>query len=165
MTEMEMREAALRIICEYFNVPTAEILGKKKNKASCKPRHAVMFYFKNLLKMQWSEIGRYLGKNHSTVMHGHEQWKKDLRDGSYMDLDIKIKTTLSGFKPAPGSEEDFKSMERKVATYERFLTQMLGNAAMASVHKDIQSMLTDERRRPVIVAEPAKQEDVCTPSK
>lgn len=149
MTEFEKIGALLAIICKYFNISTTEVLGKKKDKAICKPRQALMFYLKNLLKLQWSEIGRYLGRDHSTVIHGHKQWSIDIKEGRYLDLNNKIKEAIADFKPAPGTEAEFKQLERKIAAYEYLMNQLLSNPAISSVHADIKGVLVDERRKPV----------------
>ena len=55
------------------DVSTAEIMSRDRHFKVATARQLVYWYLFNVCKMTWSEIGRAMGKHHTTIMYGAEQ--------------------------------------------------------------------------------------------
>jgi chromosomal replication initiator protein len=85
-------ELIIREVNRYFRIPIEELLGKKRNKEIVLPRQITMYLLRTEANISYPEIGRIMGgKDHSTIMHGHDKIEAALTDP-------KIKTDLSYIK-------------------------------------------------------------------
>ncbi len=58
------------IVAEHFNITRSDILSKKRNAEIAQPRQIVMYLCRDVLDLPYKAIGKVLGRDHSTVMHG-----------------------------------------------------------------------------------------------
>lgn len=81
--------AVIRIVSEKYNVTDTDIRGKSREKELIRPRFIVFTLLKKL-GLSYSEIGRYMNRDHTTVMYGiktaKSRWPVEI---SSLELDIK----------------------------------------------------------------------------
>jgi len=58
------------IVAEHFNITRGDIMSKKRNAEIAQPRQIVMYLCRDILDIPYKQIGKVLGRDHSTVMHG-----------------------------------------------------------------------------------------------
>lgn len=63
--------------CEHFSITKREIIHKKRSQRIALIRQAVYYVMRHRLGMSWSEIGRVLDRDHTSVMHG-ARWIQEL---------------------------------------------------------------------------------------
>jgi chromosomal replication initiation ATPase DnaA len=71
--DMEVRDVVKRICDELGNVTVDEVLSKSRVYRIAIARQLVMWYMVRCLRMTLSDVGRLLGKNHTTIGYGVEQ--------------------------------------------------------------------------------------------
>lgn len=60
--------------CRYFNVPKADVVGKKKNKEVVEPRQIAIYLITELMTIPLTSIGELFGgREHTTVMHARDK--------------------------------------------------------------------------------------------
>ena len=59
----------LRAVAEVFNVTTCDIIGRSKSHMFTRPRHAAAYLMHIQTRMSLSEIGRRMGRDHTTTMN------------------------------------------------------------------------------------------------
>ena len=87
--EMISAETIMDVVCEYFNVSKADLIGKKKNKEIVEPRQICMYLITEFLTTPLKEIGNIFGgRDHTTVIFARdkiaEQCNLDTRIGLYV---------------------------------------------------------------------------------
>jgi len=87
--EMISADAIIDVVCEYFNVSKADLIGKKKNKEIVEPRQICMYLITEFLTTPLKEIGNIFGgRDHTTVIFARdkiaEQCNLDTRIGLYV---------------------------------------------------------------------------------
>lgn len=60
-------------VAETFGFAVEDILGDSRSKPIVKTRQVAMFCCREFLGMTYPEIGKTMGRDHSTVMHGCKQ--------------------------------------------------------------------------------------------
>lgn len=63
-------DSIIDIVAEHFGISRADILSKKRNAEIAQPRQIVMYLCRDVLDLPYKSIGKSLGRDHSTVMHG-----------------------------------------------------------------------------------------------
>lgn len=63
-------DTIIDIVAEHFGITRADILSKKRNAEIAQPRQIVMYLCRDVLDLPYKSIGKSLGRDHSTVMHG-----------------------------------------------------------------------------------------------
>lgn len=71
-------ERIIKITAEHFNINTADLSSSKRSRDIAYPRQIIMYLCRDMIDIPLQQIGKYLGKDHTTVMHGYEKIKKDL---------------------------------------------------------------------------------------
>jgi hypothetical protein len=67
--------------CSHFLVSTAAVIGVGRSATLTRPRQIAMFLAREHCGMTLPQIGRRLGKDHTTVMHGHRKISYRIADG------------------------------------------------------------------------------------
>lgn len=79
----------LKAVCNYYSVTQADVKGKRRTKEFVIPRQVAMYLMYELTGTPYMSIGELLGgRDHSTVMHGHEKIKTGLEASSKVREDI-----------------------------------------------------------------------------
>ena len=58
------------VVCEQYGVPREILLGKSRLRVYSRPRQMAMYLLRHLTRKSYPDIGRVMGKDHTTVLHG-----------------------------------------------------------------------------------------------
>lgn len=88
-------EDIISIVCEHYNVTEQSVKGKTRKHEIVLPRQIIMYLADKYIRMPSARIGRYMGRDHSTVQHSIQtvvdRIKKDMDFRSSMiDLEQKF---------------------------------------------------------------------------
>ena len=73
-------ELIIEVVSEHFNVPVAELKGKKRNAEIVLPRQIVMYLCRNMTDTPLKSIGALLGgKDHASISHGVKKIEQDMK--------------------------------------------------------------------------------------
>jgi len=67
----------LKAVCEVFEVSKEELLSKRRYKELIKPRHVFYYLAHSLTDKSLVGIGRYLDKDHTTIMYGADKIRNE----------------------------------------------------------------------------------------
>ncbi len=71
-------EDVIQLISEFYNIPKTEIMGKKQKKELTHARHVAMYIMKNIYAMKVTEIAKFFGRDHTTVLNAIQKIEKRL---------------------------------------------------------------------------------------
>ena len=92
-------ELIMNVVAEHFNVSAADISSSKRNSEFVLPRQIFMYLCRELIDIPYKSIGNLLGKkDHSTVMHGVDKIKKEIKEND--DLRNKVDIIKKKINPA-----------------------------------------------------------------
>ena len=80
------------VVCEHFNVKPEDIRSKKRNEEIVIPRQVFMYISTNFSDYPSTKIGEFIGKDHSTILHGSD------KIDSYMENDENIRNKVDIIK-------------------------------------------------------------------
>jgi len=80
------------VVCKYYNVVRADLLGRKKNKEIVDPRMICMYLMTELLDIPLTSIGKIFSRDHTTVIHARDKITDGIRKNS------KLKTTINDLR-------------------------------------------------------------------
>lgn len=60
----------LRRVCSVFDVEKSDILRDVRHREAVRARWVAMYAIQHILGYSYPQIGRIMGKDHTTVMHG-----------------------------------------------------------------------------------------------
>lgn len=84
-------ELIIDIVSEHFNIPIAELKGKKRNAEIVLPRQIVMYLCRSLTDTPLKTIGAILGgKDHASVNHGVKKIEKELKTDEALNNTVNI---------------------------------------------------------------------------
>ena len=64
----------INTVCQFYNIPKSELLGKKKNKELVEPRQICIYLINELMSVPLVTIGQAVGgRDHTTVMHARDK--------------------------------------------------------------------------------------------
>ena len=73
-------ELIIEVVSDHFNVPAAELKGKKRNAEIVLPRQIVMYLCRKMTETPLKTIGLILGgKDHASVSHGVKKIEHDIK--------------------------------------------------------------------------------------
>jgi len=78
-------------VADYYQLKVVEIKGGRRLRSVALPRQMVMYLLKKELQIPYKEIGRILGgRDHTTIMHGHDKVSKLLAKSEQLRVDITM---------------------------------------------------------------------------
>ena len=84
-------ELIMDVVSEHFNVPVAELKGKKRNAEIVLPRQIVMYLCRNMTDTPLKSIGALLGgKDHASISHGVKKIEQDMKTDEALNNTINI---------------------------------------------------------------------------
>lgn len=84
-------ELIIDVVSEHFNVPVAEIKGKKRNAEIVLPRQIVMYLCRCMTDTPLKAIGAILGgKDHASISHGVKKIEHDITTDEALNNTINI---------------------------------------------------------------------------
>lgn len=69
-------ELILEETASFYNIEADKILGNTKTKDIILPRQIAMYLIRDLTELSFPEIGRFMGRDHTTVMHSIKKIEK-----------------------------------------------------------------------------------------
>lgn len=82
----------LDVVCEHLSVKPEDIKSKKRNEDIVIPRQIVMYLCSEYTDYSSTKIGEFLGKDHSTVLHGVQKLKDDIENDDILRGKVEIIT-------------------------------------------------------------------------
>jgi chromosomal replication initiator protein len=83
-------ENIIKIICDYYKSDTKLVKSKTRKSDVIKPRQVSIYFLRKKLKMSFPLIGKILGgRDHTTIIHGFNKVKKDLKNDPILKQDIE----------------------------------------------------------------------------
>lgn len=77
-------------ISNYYDIPIDDIKSKKRNSDIVKARHVYFYLSKKLTNNILYKIGNIVNRDHSTVLHGYNMIKWDIKIYKDLQKDIEI---------------------------------------------------------------------------
>ncbi len=68
----------VQVIAQHYQVLASDLLGPRRHKEFVHPRQVMMYLLRHELNYSFPKIGRELGKDHTTIMHGVEKIEREL---------------------------------------------------------------------------------------
>lgn len=86
-----------KAVGKYYNVSREDLLGKRRTQSIAFPRQVAMYLCREMTSESFPKIGKeFGGKDHTTVMYGHEKIEKQLQEDENLRIAIdEIKQSLS----------------------------------------------------------------------
>lgn len=78
------------IVSNYYQIPTEDLLGPRRHKEFVHPRQVMMYLLRNELEYSFPKIGRELGKDHTTVMHGVSKIEREIPSNATLQQEISL---------------------------------------------------------------------------
>ncbi len=84
-------ELIMDVVSEHFNIPVAELKGKKRNVEIVLPRQIVMYLCRTMTDTALKTIGIILGgKDHASVSHGVKKIEHDMKVNEALNNTVNI---------------------------------------------------------------------------
>ena len=84
-------ELIIEVVSDHFNVPAAELKGKKRNAENVLPRQIVMYLCRKMTDTPLKTIGLILGgKDHASVSHGVKKIEHDVKTDEALNNTVNI---------------------------------------------------------------------------
>ena len=84
-------ELIIEVVSDHFNVPAAELKGKKRNAEIVLPRQIVMYLCRKMTDTTLKTIGLILGgKDHASVSHGVKKIEHDVKTDEALNNTVNI---------------------------------------------------------------------------
>src|ERR671935_136901 len=74
-------EAVLQAICDYYGVSRPMLLSKSREMTVAQARQVAMYLLREDAGLTATQVGQELGRDHSTVLHGHARIASALEEG------------------------------------------------------------------------------------
>jgi chromosomal replication initiator protein len=74
-------EAVLQAICDYYGVSRPMLLSKSREMTVAQARQVAMYLLREDAGLTATQVGQELGRDHSTVLHGHARIANALESG------------------------------------------------------------------------------------
>ena len=87
-------ELIIEVVSDHFNVPAAELKGKKRNAEIVLPRQIVMYLCRKMTDTPLKTIGLILGgKDHASVSHGVKKIEHDVKTDEALNNTVTVSYT------------------------------------------------------------------------
>ena len=83
-------ETILEIVSNYFDIKIEEIKSKKRNQPITNARQVYMYLTREILNLSLLNIGKSIGRDHSTVIHGIEKIENKMKNDKNFENSILI---------------------------------------------------------------------------
>jgi chromosomal replication initiator protein len=82
-------EKIFSAIYRKYNIKKEEIIGSRRTKEIAAARHLAIYIIRTVTEMSLHNIGKILGRDHSTVMSSIEKAEKMIRNDPMTDIEVK----------------------------------------------------------------------------
>ncbi len=78
----------IEVVCKYYNVSKADLLGKKKNKEFVDPRQMCMYLITDMLDLPLASIGKIFDKkDHTTIIYARDKISNALKTNQKLKVE------------------------------------------------------------------------------
>ena len=86
-------EFIVNVVAEHYEISPSMLMNKNRSRDVAYPRQICMYLCKQLTSYSLADIGKYMSKDHTTVLHGYKKICEDLKtdDSLKNTIDILIK--------------------------------------------------------------------------
>jgi chromosomal replication initiator protein len=74
-------EAVIQAVCDYYGLSRSVLLGKSREMTVAQARQVAMYLLREDAGLTATQVGQELGRDHSTVLHGHARIATALNSG------------------------------------------------------------------------------------
>lgn len=78
------------IVSKHYHTPIQDLFGTRRHKELVHPRQIIMYLLRHELNFSFPKIGRELGKDHTTIMHGVEKIEYELPKNPILQQEISL---------------------------------------------------------------------------
>lgn len=97
------------VVCEHFRISASDLIGRKRSQHVAFCRQVGFYLSRTMTKRSFPEIGRFYGRDHSTVVHGYQKLSRQVKDSAaFRGLIHKLEIAIR-------SKQDEESRERSGA--------------------------------------------------
>ncbi len=82
----------IEAVCEHFNVSEKDLRGRARTRDIAHPRQVAMYLLREETEISLEEVGRTLGRDHTTVMHGIRKIEKQLEE------DVQLRAAIMAIR-------------------------------------------------------------------
>ena len=83
----------IQVVADHFGITPLDISSQKRTKEVVFPRQIVMYLCRTMTDTPLQTIGKYLGgRDHTTIIHGHEKIAADMEKNESLRNTIEILT-------------------------------------------------------------------------
>ncbi|MBQ3214032.1 MAG: chromosomal replication initiator protein DnaA [Clostridia bacterium] len=80
----------MEVVCKYYNVKKADLIGKKKNKEIVDPRQICIYLITELMDIPLMTIGNaFGGRDHTTIMHARDKIAQNIKTNKSLKVNIE----------------------------------------------------------------------------
>lgn len=80
----------MEVVCKYYNVKKADLIGKKKNKEIVDPRQICIYLITELMDIPLMTIGNaFGGRDHTTIMHARDKIAHNIKTNRSLKTNIE----------------------------------------------------------------------------
>lgn len=83
-------------VSDYYTVPKSEVIGISRSREYMVPRQMIMYLAKTKLRASLVKIGEHFNRNHTTVMHGVNKMKEQIKNDRHLLRDVNAITKEVG---------------------------------------------------------------------
>lgn len=88
-------ELILKEVCAYFSITSERIIGLSKTRDVAQPRQILLYLIRDMTDMSLPEIGRFIKRDHTTVMYAINKVTEQIAADENLDYKIKdLKKTI-----------------------------------------------------------------------
>ncbi len=81
--------AILKATCAHYGVRTSDIKGRRRTARIAEPRKVAMYLSKKWTTSSYPELGRFFGRDHTTVLHANQSVEKAIAAGNEIRTHIE----------------------------------------------------------------------------
>jgi chromosomal replication initiator protein len=85
---MKVEEVA-RVVADHFNVSVPWIRSPRRQAKVMRPRMIVMYLARIVAGRSYPQIGKYLNRDHTSVIHGHYRIQAQMKHNTKLCADIE----------------------------------------------------------------------------
>lgn len=94
ITPDEGREISLSylldVVCEHYNVSKEDVFSSRRDQNIVLPRQVFMYLGQEVVHFPGTSIGKFLNKDHSTIIHGSRKIEKQLATDRTLQTNIEV---------------------------------------------------------------------------
>ena len=83
-------EKVMDVVCNYYKVKKADLIGKKKNKEIVDPRQICIYLITELIDVPLMTIGNaFGGRDHTTIMHARDKIAQNIKSDKSLKTNVE----------------------------------------------------------------------------